>query len=121
MAIIKPVRVFSKAEPCTKVDLFNCFTAEYGYTPRPVVEAQGEIGLNSAKYLIKKGYAIYRSQGGVDYYELTVAGEEWLTKGVAAHIARHPDDYQKLVIHGRTTTQQSPPSVRVARTKLKEQ
>ena len=118
MAVIKPVRVFTRENPCTKIELFNCFTGEFGYVRRPVVEARGEIGENAPKYLLQKNYCVYRTDKGIDYYELTQAGEEWLTKGVAAHVGRHPDDYSKLVVHGKTTTQQDPQSVkRVKRTR----
>ncbi len=110
MAIIKPVRVFTKENPVTKVELQNCFVHSIDdYCRRPVVEAQGEIGVNAPKYLMKKGYLVYRSDRGIDYYELTDSGKEWLAKGLAAHLARHPDDASKLIIPSR--------SVRIVRSK----
>ncbi len=114
MAIIKPVKEFTKENPCTKVDLHNCFAGTHGYVRRPVVEAQGEIGVNAPKYLIRKGYATYRSSEGIDYYELTTEGTVWLFEGLAAHLKRHPDDEAKVVRIGQ---KQAP--VRVARVPLK--
>lgn len=105
MAIIKPVRVFSREHPCTKIELFNCFTGEFGYVRRPVVEARGEIGENAPKYLLQKNYCVYRTDKGIDYYELTQTGEEWLTKGVESHLKRHPDDFAKLEVKGATPAQ----------------
>lgn len=86
------VKVFSKSNPCTKVDLYNCFMTAQGYQRRAVVEAQAEIGANSPKYLLREGYAVYRTHRGIDYYELTREGQDWLTKGLEGHLKRHPDD-----------------------------
>lgn len=114
MPAIKPVKVFTRDNPCTKVDLHNCFASGTGeYVRRPVVEAQGEIGVNSAKYLLKKEYAVYRSEAGVDYYELTAEGEQWLRDGLVSHLKRHLDDMAKVEKPIRTVT-----PVRLARTKL---
>lgn len=98
----KPVKVFTKDKPCSKVDLHNCFYLG-GSTPlsRPVVEARGEIGLNAIKYLKREGYAIEHETNGVDYWTLTVEGIEWLRKGLARHLELHPGD-AALVMRART-------------------
>ena len=90
------IKIFTRDNPCTKVDLHNCFIGPNGYQRRRVVEAQGEIGLNSPKYLLREGYAVYRSDRGVDYYELTPSGEAWLRDGLERHLKRHPDDRAKV-------------------------
>lgn len=97
----KPVKVFSREEPCTKVDLHNCFYLGGGAPlSRAVVEARGEIGLNAIKYLKREGYAIEHETDGVDYWTLTPEGVEWLRKGLARHLELHPAD-ASLVMRSR--------------------
>jgi len=88
----KPVREFTRAAPCTKVHLFNCFRSPdgKGYIPRAVIEARGEIGINAIKYLKKEGYAHEYGMRGVDYWELTGEGIAWLVKGLRREIELHP-------------------------------
>lgn len=88
----KPVKVFSREEPCTKVDLFNCFSHNGAYVRRAIVEARGEIGVNAIKYLLKKGLASVVEEGNVAYWELTGEGEFWLRDGLARHLVLHPAD-----------------------------
>lgn len=99
MPILHEPKVFTKENPCTKVDIHNCFYDPVlgRYQRRAVVEARGVIGLNTPKYLLREGYAVYRSEANVEYYELTPPGVDWLRKGLEAHLQRHPDDRSKLV------------------------
>lgn len=87
----KDVKVFTRDDPCTKVDLFNCFQAPSGYRPRAVVEARGEIGVNAIKYLLREGYAEAFEEAGVSWWKLTRDGEAWLTEGLRRHLELHPD------------------------------
>lgn len=87
----KPIKKFTRASPCTKVDLWNCFHRAGGFTRRAVVEARGEIGINAIKYLRDKGYANDVYDGGVDYWELTGPGKDWLRRGLASHLKRYPE------------------------------
>lgn len=96
MPVIKEVKVFTRDNQCTKVDIHNCFAGHHGYIDRAVVEARGDIGLNTPKYLLRKGYAIEICEGNVDYYRLTSAGTVWLHAGLLRHLELHPDD-AKLV------------------------
>ena len=97
MTIIpKPVKVFTRANPCGKVELWNCFYGPDGFTKRAVVEARGEIGLNAIKYLKQKGYAMDVYGANVDYWELTPVGQGWLRSGLAAHLKRHPEDLIRI-------------------------
>lgn len=89
---VKEVKVFTRDNPCTKVDLWNCFRPKDNFEPRPVVEARGEIGLNAPKYLLREGYAMAYTMKGIDYYELTTTGQQWLTRGLVKHLEKHPDD-----------------------------
>ena len=83
--------VFTRDNPCTKVHLHNCFYRGGRYVNRPVVEAKAEIGENAPKYLIREGYVNVRLIGGVDYYVLTPAGDQWLRQGVHRYLTNHPD------------------------------
>lgn len=98
----KPVKVFTREDPCTKVDLHNCFYLG-GSKPlsRAVVEARGEIGLNAIKYLKREGYAIEHEVEGIDRWTLTPEGVQWLVKGLARHLELHPGD-SALVMRART-------------------
>jgi hypothetical protein len=101
----KPIKVFSREEPCTKVDLFNCFNQFGRYAPRAVIEARGEIGVNAIKYLLKKDLAQAYEKCGIDWWRLTPEGEEWLTEGLARHLVLHPD-------HTRLVKGRAPPTLR---------
>lgn len=92
MPIIKEVKVFTRESPCTKVHIHNCFITEQGYGSKAVVEARGDIGLNTPKYLLREGYMHAYTQGGVDYYMLTSEGVVWLTEGLKRHLELHPED-----------------------------
>ena len=84
-------KVFSREEPCTKIDLFNCFFKLGKYVDRMVIEAHAEIGLNAKKYLFREGYAALTTERGVEYYRLTQDGREWLSKGVLRYLELHPE------------------------------
>lgn len=99
----KPIRVFSREEPCTKVHLYNCFMSTGSPVPRAVVEARGEIGVNSIKYLKRNGYAVEVEREGVDCWELTRDGVEWLEKGLARHLELHPADRTLVQYRGGTS------------------
>ena len=94
---VKPIRIFTKENPVTKVELWNCFKATKGFIRRPVVETRGEIGLNAPKYLRKSGYADLITVGDIDYLVLTSAGQEWLKAGLARHLELHPEDTNTLI------------------------
>ena len=90
---MKPA-VFTRENPCTKVDIANCFKTSGAKVP--VVHAQAVIGVNTPKYLLREGYVVAVSAGGVDYYQLTQHGSAWLEKGLASHLKRHPTDGKRL-------------------------
>lgn len=92
----KPVKLFTRDQPCTKVDLFLCFNRGGRYVRRALVEARGEIGANAIKYLKNNDYAREYDEAGVDWWELTPAGEAWLTKGLARHLELNPADRSRL-------------------------
>lgn len=83
---------FSRDNPCTKLHLHNCFATADGYAPRPVVDAQAEIGLNAPRYMERKGYLHCVTRKSVDYYVLTSEGEQWIAQGIARYIKNHPSE-----------------------------
>lgn len=82
---------FDRENPCTKVDLHNCFFKGGEYVSRKLIEAKTVIGENAPKYLLSKGYAVLQTQKGVDYYALTKDGELWLISGLLKHLKLHPE------------------------------
>ena len=84
-------KVFTKENPCTKVDLHNCFYRKGAYVQRMVIEARTEIGLNAPKYLIREGYIELLWMKDADYYRLTPAGVAWLSKGLLRFLQLHPE------------------------------
>lgn len=89
---MKP-KVFTKDDPCTKVDLHNCFYEGGRYVNRPVVEAKAVIGENAPKYLIREEFVVVRTIGNVDYYCLTPEGDEWLRRGILKYLDNHPERF----------------------------
>lgn len=92
----KPVRVFDRENPCSKVDLHLCFYPQGRYKDRAVVEARGEIGINAIKYLKKQGYANAVETAGVEYWTLSEEGKSWLAEGLKRHLELHPEDKSRL-------------------------
>lgn len=89
---MKAARVFTRDDPCTKVHLWNCFHDEAGqWTARPLVDAKMEIGDNAPKYLMREGYMVQRIANGIDWYELTWRGKDWLRQGTMRYLELHPD------------------------------
>lgn len=93
---VKPIREFSRDQPCTKVDLWNTFRRGHAFVARPFVEARGEIGINAPKYLRREGYAVMVEKDGIDYLALTEKGRAWLTSGLLRYLELHPEETPKL-------------------------
>lgn len=94
---MKEARKFSREQPCTKVEIHNCFFDGRQYTKRPVVEVKMEVGDNVPKYLVREDYVSFVLLAGVDYYELTVDGEEWLRAGLKRYLELHPERASDVV------------------------
>lgn len=103
MAEVKPTRVFTRTDPCTKVHLWNCFVTITGLERVTVVASRSEIGLNTPKYLRREGYAEVVTEKGVEYYVLTPEGEEWLRKGLLRHLELHPEDAEHVLYQKHLT------------------
>jgi hypothetical protein len=89
--MLPAARVFTKEDPCTKVELHNCFFRGGQYVERAVVEARTEIGENAPKYLVKKGFVLLQTRKWVDYYVPTEQGKAWLHSGILRYLVLHPD------------------------------
>lgn len=115
----KPVKVFSRDLPCTKIDILNCFHGPEGYRPRPTVETRGEIGENAPKYLSKKGYMRTYQRNWVDYQELSETGKRWLEDGIKSLLRREPGELRKIAHLPVGLRQDAPASAprRILRTK----
>lgn len=94
---IYPVRVFTREDECTKVDITNCFWEATKFVPVPVVQARGYIGLNTPKYLLREDLVVQTYVDQIDYYTLTPKGVDWLLKGLKRHLQLHPEHAIKLV------------------------
>lgn len=97
LKVFLKVKEFTRESPCTKVHIHNAFMVGSAYAPVPVVDYMAVAGANSRKYLKREGYAVERLSGGIDIIELTAEGRDWLTKGLASHLARHPEDAVDVV------------------------
>ena len=93
---VKPVKEFSRDQPCTKVDLWNAFRRGLVFTPRPFGEVRGGVGVNAPKYLRREGYAVMVEKDGIDYLALTDKGRAWLTSGLLRYLELHPEETPKL-------------------------
>jgi hypothetical protein len=91
------VRVFTKDEPCSKLDLWNCFKARRGFKSPQVDEAKAIIGANAPKNMLRLGYVEVVEIKGADCYQLTEEGEEWLVAGIKGFVVRHPDRASEAV------------------------
>ena len=83
---MKTVRVFTKNEPCNKVDIWNCFRAEAGnkFVSVPIVEARDAIGISVPSHLVRAGRA-EMIKGG-DSIRLTSEGKTWLRAGTVRYV-----------------------------------
>lgn len=89
--------VFTRDNPCTKVEIHNCFASTGRYADTPVVEAKTIIGENVPKYLLREEYVVVRLIGGVDHYCLTPDGRKWLQEGILRYLELHPERVTECV------------------------
>lgn len=93
---MKPeVKQFDKANPCTKFDIWQCFRIATGFRAVPVAEAQSIIGANVPRIMEREGRLVKVEERGVEYYELTTDGGEWLLKGFRSYLKNHPSMVSK--------------------------
>lgn len=97
MPEVKPTKVFTKENPCSKVDIWNCFISAAGLNRVTVVASRSKIGLNTPKYLKRELYVTVETDKSVEYYELTFTGIEWLKKGLKRHLELHPEERAQVL------------------------
>lgn len=83
---------FTKANPCTKRELWSCFRHASGYHTVQVDAAHAIIGLNAPRYLESRGYLLKERRADGDYYRLTAVGRAWLERGIRAYVKNHPTE-----------------------------
>jgi len=109
---MKAAKKFTRENPCTKVEIHNCFIdPDIGkYRSVPLVVAKMEIGDNVPKYLEKNDYLRAELKGGVDYYTLTADGEDWLREGLKRFLVLHPERAADVIqaATGRVIRRQAP-------------
>lgn len=86
------VRVFTKAAPCNKIDIWNTFRGRRGFITVPVTVAKGNqeegtgIGEHVPGHLVRAGRAEYVTSKGEECIRLTEEGKAWLSKGTETYI-----------------------------------
>ncbi len=81
---------FTKEAPCSKADLWHCFKQPDGFAPVQIARAHSIIGLNVPRGMERMGRLCKQEIRGIQYYELTEAGERWLTLGILTFMKNHP-------------------------------
>lgn len=112
---MKPeVRVFSKDNPCSKLDLWKCFYhPKAGFVRVPIAIAHAAIGLNAPRGMMAKARLYRVESNGKEVYGLTPEGEQWLIAGIRAYVKNHPLE-EKAV---GPIPASVPPSGRIRRTR----
>lgn len=92
---MKPVaKIFTKDNPCTKLDIWTCFRGRRGFKSVQVDEAHSIIGLNAPRNMLSNGYVTREEVGGVLLYKLTAEGEKWLLTKFKSYLIAHPESIQ---------------------------
>jgi len=86
------VKVFTKENPCNKLIIWNTFRTRRGFKRVEVAVAESQVGHNAPKNMLNNGYVERVTVKNVEYFELTEEGREWLKKGIAGYVKRHPED-----------------------------
>lgn len=86
----EPAR-FTKSEPCTKLEIWQCFRTRRGFSPVQIDAAHAVIGLNAPRYLKRKGYVVQVDHDNREVYVLTEEGKNWLLNGMLNFVIRHPE------------------------------
>lgn len=87
---------FTKDNPCTKVDIWNCFRGRRGFVRVQVAEAHAIVGLNAPRYMLSKFYVTVVTANSAEYYKLTKDGIDWLSKKLKTYLVRHPKDRKRV-------------------------
>lgn len=89
-------RVFTRDNPCTKLDIWNCFKSSTGFARVDVPTAQSLIGVNVPRVMERNGYLVVDRLPQGDFYTLTEDGQKWVTRGIISFIKNHPSRANEL-------------------------
>lgn len=82
---------YCKSNPCSKVDIYNCFRTRRGYRRVSMDEVKTEhLGLNVPRRLLENGRADTVIHEGVEYMFLTEAGKTWIERTLPPYLKRNP-------------------------------
>lgn len=87
----KNVAVFTKANPCTKVEIWNAFRGARGFRQTEESEVLATIGRNVPRVLLNEGRAERVKTAKGDFYRLTKDGQEWLRVGLRRYLRNNPE------------------------------
>jgi hypothetical protein len=94
---MKPeVKIFDRENPCTKLDIYNCFRGRRGWLSVQVDVAHSDIGINAPRVMERDGKIVKVKTAKGDFYELTDYGMEWLDKGIRSFLRNHPARVEEL-------------------------
>lgn len=114
---MKPIaKRFTRDNPCTKLELWQCFRSATGFRRVPVVEAHAIIGVNVPRIMEREGRMVRVEKQGIEYYELTTDGGEWLLQGFNRYLKNHPSHVARAS-HIPTSWGYSQSSARLRRTR----
>lgn len=82
--------VFTRSNPCTKLDIWNCFRGVRGFKRVQVDEAHAVIGVNAPRNMLTNGYVTVIEKGNSEYYALTNTGVTWLSVKFKNYLRNHP-------------------------------
>lgn len=89
---MKPeVKVFTRQQPCTKADIWQCFWVNGRFATVQVDQAHAIIGKNVPRVMERNGYLINKTTARDDSYYLTPEGQSWLRKGIESYVKNHPN------------------------------
>lgn len=90
--VMPVVKVFTRENPCTKADIWECFVGDRGFRSVSIPIARSIIGANTPRYLDREGYISVSRVRNTDFYTLTEKGKRWLIDGVRSYIRNHPSE-----------------------------
>lgn len=85
------IAVFSKSNPCTKIEIFNCFRGRRGFRQVEESEVLATIGRHVPRVLVNEGRAERIKTAKGDFYKLTKAGQDWLRVGLRRYLRNYPE------------------------------
>jgi len=89
---MKPkIKKFTKDNPCTMVDIWNCFRIKNGFRNVQIGEAQSLIGINVPNYMLRMNRLVIFEIRREEYYVLTHDGAEWLERKFTRYLQSYPE------------------------------